>query len=224
MFLVLGKDASFRIQGSLDYSLLRVVPYMVVLAGALAGVNVFLVLMTGTVLSLIAGVATGAFGVGEMFTHVGAGITGMYDITVISVIVACIVALVKEYGGIAFILSFIKKRINGERGGELGIAALALLVDMCTANNTVAIVMAGPIAKEISDDFGVTPRRSASLLDMFSSMGQGLIPYGAQLLAAASLTGLTPFEIIPYCFYPIFMGVSGLLFIFIKKRHGKVLV
>ena len=224
LFLVLGKDASFRIQGSLDYSLLRVVPYMVVLAGALAGVNVFLVLMTGTVLSLIAGVATGAFGVGEMFTHVGAGITGMYDITVISVIVACIVALVKEYGGIAFILSFIKKRINGERGGELGIAALALLVDMCTANNTVAIVMAGPIAKEISDDFGVTPRRSASLLDMFSSMGQGLIPYGAQLLAAASLIGLTPFEIIPYCFYPIFMGVSGLLFIFIKKRHGKVLV
>lgn len=223
LFLVLGKDASFRIQGSLDYSLLRVVPYMVVLAGALAGVNVFLVLMTGTVLSLIAGVATGAFGVGEMFTHVGAGITGMYDITVISVIVACIVALVKEYGGIAFILSFIKKRINGERGGELGIAALALLVDMCTANNTVAIVMAGPIAKEISDDFGVTPRRSASLLDMFSSMGQGLIPYGAQLLAAASLTGLTPFEIIPYCFYPILMGVSGLLFIFIKKRHGKVL-
>ena len=224
LFLVLGKDASFRIQGSLDYSLLRVVPYMVVLAGALAGVNVFLVLMTGTVLSLIAGVATGAFGVGEMFTHVGAGITGMYDITVISVIVACIVALVKEYGGIAFILSFIKKRINGERGGELGIAALALLVDMCTANNTVAIVMAGPIAKEISDDFGVTSRRSASLLDMFSSMGQGLIPYGAQLLAAASLTGLTPFEIIPYCFYPILMGVSGLIFIFIKKRHGTVLV
>lgn len=157
-----------------------------------------------------------------MFTHVGEGITGMYDITVISVIVACIVALVKEYGGISFILSFIKRRISGERGGELGIAALALLVDMCTANNTVAIVMAGPIAKEISADFGVTPRRSASLLDMFSSMGQGLIPYGAQLLAAAGLTGLTPFEIIPYCFYPILMGVSGL--IFIKKRHGKVLV
>ena len=220
LFLVLGKDASFQIQGSLDYSLLRVMLYLVVLAG----VNVFLVLMTGTVLSLIAGVATGAFGVGEMFTHVGEGITGMYDITVISVIVACIVALVKEYGGIAFILSFIKKRINGERGGELGIAALALLVDMCTANNTVAIVMAGPIAKEISADFGVTPRRSASLLDMFSSMGQGLIPYGAQLLAAAGLTGLTPFEIIPYCFYPILMGVSGLIFIFIKKRHGKVLV
>lgn len=218
LFLLLGKDASFQIKGELTYNIFRVLPYLVVLTGALVGVNVFIVLIAGTVLSLAAGVGTGAFGLGDMFTHVGEGITGMYDITVISIIVACIVALVKEYGGIDFILSFIKKRINGERGGELGIAALALLVDMCTANNTVAIVMSGPIAKEISDDFGVTPRRSASLLDMFSSMGQGLIPYGAQLLAAASITGLTPFEIIPYCFYPILMGVSGLVFIFIKKR------
>lgn len=218
LFLVLGRDAAFRLTGNLSYNLFRVLPYVVVLAGALAGVNVFAVLIAGTVLALITGVATGAFPLGEMFNHVGAGITGMYDITVISVVVACIVALVREYGGIDFILAFIRKRISGERGGELGIAALALLVDMCTANNTVAIVMSGPIAKEISDDFGVTPRRSASLLDMFSSMGQGLIPYGAQLLAAATITGLTPFEIIPYCFYPILMGVSGLAFIFIKKR------
>lgn len=218
LFLALGRNASFHMKGELTYNIFRVLPYLVVLVGALAGVNVFVVLMTGTVLSLIAGVATGAFGVGDMFIHVGEGVMGMYDITVISIIVACIVALVKEYGGITFILSFIKSRIKGEKGGELGIAALALLVDMCTANNTVAIVMAGPIAREISGDFGVTPRRSASLLDMFSSMGQGLIPYGAQLLAAAGLTGLTPFEIIPYCFYPILMGVSGLVFIFIKKR------
>ncbi|MDR3759678.1 MULTISPECIES: Na+/H+ antiporter NhaC family protein [Enterocloster] len=218
LFLFLGREADFQVTGNLDYNIFRVLPYLVVLIGALAGVNVFVILIAGTVLSLIVGVATGAFALGEMFTHVGAGIMGMYDITVISIIVACIVALVKEYGGIDFILTFIRKRINGERGGELGIAALALLVDMCTANNTVAIVMSGPIAKEISDDFGVTPRRSASLLDMFSSMGQGLIPYGAQLLAAASLTGLTPFEIIPYCFYPLLMGLSGLVFIFIKKR------
>ena len=218
LFLFLGREADFQVTGNLDYNIFRVLPYLVVLIGALAGVNVFVILIAGTVLSLIVGVATGAFALGEMFTHVGAGIVGMYDITVISIIVACIVALVKEYGGIDFILTFIRKRINGERGGELGIAALALLVDMCTANNTVAIVMSGPIAKEISDDFGVTPRRSASLLDMFSSMGQGLIPYGAQLLAAASLTGLTPFEIIPYCFYPLLMGLSGLVFIFIKKR------
>ncbi len=218
LFLVLARNADYRLEYELTYNIFKVLPYLVVLIGALAGVNVFLVLLAGTVLSLIVGVATGAFTVAEMFTHVGAGITGMYDITVISIIVACIVALVKEYGGIEFVLSFIKKRISDERGGELGIAALSLLVDMCTANNTVAIVMAGPIAREISDEFGVTPRRSASLLDMFSSMGQGLIPYGAQLLAAASLTGLTPFEIIPYCFYPILMGLSGLVFIFMKKR------
>ena len=216
LFLVLAKDADYQMEYELSYNVFKVLP--VVLIGALAGVNVFIILLAGTVLSLIVGVATGAFTVAEMFTHVGAGITGMYDITVISMIVACIVALVKEYGGIEFVLSFIKKRISDERGGELGIAALSLVVDMCTANNTVAIVMAGPIAKEISDEFGVTPRRSASLLDMFSSMGQGLIPYGAQLLAAASLTGLTPFEIIPYCFYPILMGLSGLVFIFMKKR------
>ena len=218
LFLVLGRNAAFQLKGELTFNIFRVLPYLVVLIGALAGVNVFIVLIAGTVLSLIAGVGTGAFGLGDMFTHVGEGIMGMYDITVISIIVASIVALVKEYGGIDFILSFIRKRISGERGGELGIAALALLVDMCTANNMVAIVMSGPIAKEISDDFGVTSRRSASLLDMFSSMGQGLIPYGAQLLAAATLTGLTPFEIIPYCFYPLLMGVSGLVFIFIKKR------
>ena len=167
---------------------------------------------------MLVGLSSGAFTMSKMFAHVGAGIVSMYDITVISIIVACIITLVKEYGGIEFVLNFIKSRINDAKGGELGIAALALLVDICTANNTVAIVMAGPIAKDISTDFGVTPRRSASLLDMFSSMGQGLIPYGAQLLAAASLTKLTPFDIIPYCFYPLLMGLSGLAFIFIKKR------
>ncbi len=128
----------------------------------------------------------------------GEGITSMYDITVISIIVAAIVALVKEYGGIEFILNVIKKRINGPRGGEFGISIgefgisiLALLVDCCTANNTVAIVMSGPIAKEISEEFDVSPRRSASLLDIFASVGQGIIPYGAQLLTAAGLSALS---------------------------------
>ena len=213
LFLFLGQTGEFHVEGSLDYSLMKVVPYLVVLVGAIVGVNVFVILITGTVLSMIVGLATGTFTAAKMFAHVGAGIYSMYDITVISIIVACIITLVKEHGGIDFVLNFIK---SDEKGGELGIAALALLVDVCTANNTVAIVMAGPIAKDISTDFGVTPRRSASLLDMFSSMGQGLIPYGAQLLAAASLTKLTPFDIIPYCFYPL--GLSGLVFIFIKKR------
>ena len=218
LFFFLGQTGEFHVEGSLEYNLLKVIPYLVVLVGAVSGVNVFVILITGTVLSMLVGLATGTFTAAKMFTHVGNGIYSMYDITVISIIVACIITLVKEYGGIEFVLNFIKSRISDEKGGELGIAALALLVDICTANNTVAIVMAGPIAKDISEDFGVTPRRSASLLDMFSSMGQGLIPYGAQLLAAASLTGLNPFDIIPYCFYPLLMGLSGLIFIFIKKR------
>ncbi|MEA4820239.1 MAG: Na+/H+ antiporter NhaC family protein, partial [[Clostridium] scindens] len=109
--------------------------------------------------------------------------------------------------------------IKGQRGGEVGIAGLSLLVDMCTANNTVAIVMAGPIAKEISDEFEISPRRSASLLDIFTSVGQGLIPYGAQLLSAASLTGLTPFNIMPYLFYPILMAISAVLFILFRKAN-----
>ena len=218
LFLLLGQTDEFHIEGSLDYNLLKVVPYLVVLFGAVSGVNVFVILIIGTALSMLVGLATGTFTAAKMFTHVGTGIYSMYDITVISIVVACIITLVKEYGGIEFVLNFIKSRISDAKGGELGIASLALLVDLCTANNTVAIVMAGPIAKDISEEFGVTPRRSASLLDMFSSMGQGLIPYGAQLLAAASLTGLTPFDIIPYCFYPLLMGLSGLVFIFIKKR------
>lgn len=220
--LVLTMGGSTEWQETLPYSMWKVLPYLVVLVGALLGFNVFLVLIVGTILSLIVGVSTGMFPLGDIFKVVGNGVTGMYDITVISIIVACIVSLTKEMGGIQFILEFIKKRIKGKKGGELGIAVLALLVDMCTANNTVAIVMAGPIAKDISEEFDISPKRSASILDMFTSVGQGLIPYGAQLLSAATLTGLTPFDIMPYCFYPILMGISGLIFIlFIKNKQKK---
>lgn len=184
-----------------------------------AAINVFVVLISGIALSLIVGVATGSIGLSEIFNVVGDGVTGMYDITVISIIVACIVSLVREYGGIQFILNLIKSRIRGKRGGEFGIAVLALFVDLCTANNTIAIVMAGPIAKEISEEYDIDPKRSASLLDIFTSVGQGMIPYGAQLLSAATLTGLTPFDIIPNLFYPVLMGVSAILFIVFKKQN-----
>ena len=146
----------------------------------------------------------------------------MYDITCISIVVAGIISLVKEHGGIQFVLEAIRKMIKDSRGAEFGIAGLALLVDICTANNTVAIVMAGPIAKEISDEFGVDPKRSASLLDIFSSVGQGIIPYGAQLLTASALSGLTPFEIMPYLYYPILMAVSAILFMIFRKSAKKV--
>lgn len=219
IFFVIARGNAGVIDDDLKFQIIKVIPYLVVLIGALIGINVFIVLITGTVLSLIVGVGTGAFAVSEMFQKMGDGITGMYDITVISIIVAAIVALVKEHGGIEYILNVIKKRINGERGGEFGISVLALLVDCCTANNTVAIVMAGPIAKEISEEFRVSPKRSASLLDIFASVGQGMIPYGAQLLAAASLSGLTPIAIMPYLFYPILMGVSAIIFIIFRRRE-----
>ncbi len=130
----------------------------------------------------------------------------------------------KEHGGIQFILNLIKSNINGRRGAEFGIALLALFVDACTANNTVAIVMTGPIAKEISEEFDVDPRRSASLLDMFTSVGQGIIPYGAQLLSAATLTGLTPLQIIPNLYYPLLMGVCGVLAIIFRPQSKKTTV
>ena len=216
-FWFITRDMSYDIASS-EYNLLQVIPYLVVLIGALIGINVFLVLIAGTVLSLIVGVGTGTIALSEMFTVVGDGVVSMYDITVISIIVACIVSLVRANGGIHFILNLIKSRIRGKKGAQAGIAALALLVDLCTANNTVAIVMSGPIAKEISEEFGVDPKRSASLLDMFTSVGQGLIPYGAQLLSAATLTGLTPFDMIPYLVYPILMAVCGIVAIVISKR------
>lgn len=221
IFLIITRHGNIDSKQLMDYNLLKVLPYILVLVGALIGINVFLVLIGGTVVSLIIGVATGSIAMGEMFTAVGSGVTGMYDITVISIIVACIVSLVKEYGGIQFILNLIKTHIRGAKGGELGIAGLSLLVDMCTANNTVAIVMAGPIAKEISEEFEISPKRSASLLDIFTSVGQGMIPYGAQLLSAASLTKLTPFQIMPYLFYPMLMAVCGLIFILFRSRTGK---
>ena len=218
-FWFVTRGLNYTMNGDLDYNLWEVLPYLVVLIGALIGINVFLVLVSGIVISLIVGVAGGNIMLSEMFTVVGDGVTSMYDITVISIIVACIVSLVKEYGGIQFILNLIKSRIKGKRGAEAGIALLALFVDLCTANNTVAIVMAGPIAKEISDDYGVDPKRSASMLDIYTSVGQGLIPYGAQLLSAATLTALTPFEIIPYLYYPVLMGISAILFIVFMKAE-----
>lgn len=218
IFGFLTRSGSYEIQGDLSYNLWKVLPYVVVLIGALIGLNVFVVLIGGTIISLIVGISTGAIAVVDMFKVVGNGVTSMYDITVISIIVACIVSLVKHYGGIEFILSMIRSRCKGKVGGELGIAILSILVDMATANNTVAIVMAGPIAKEISLEYDISPKRSASILDIFTAATQGVIPYGAQLLSAASLTGLTPFNIMPYLYYPVIMCACALLYIVFKKK------
>ncbi len=218
LFFVVTMNLDTVAKADYDYNFIMVIPYLVVLIGALIGFNVFYVLLAGIILSMVVGVAYGQFTIIESFTAIGGGMAGMFEISVISIVVACIVSLVRENGGIELIIESIKKRTKGKRGAEFGIAILVFLVDLCTANNTVAIVMSGPIAKQISDEFEVDPRRSASILDIFGSVGQGLIPYGAQLLTAGALVAVSPMQIIPYCFYPILMAVSAIIFMIFRPQ------
>ena len=217
IFFFLTKGLNYTSTNELTYSFIKITPYIFVLAGALMGLNVFTVLLGGTVLSLIIGVISGTIPLLNVFNVVGDGITGMYDITVISIVVSCIVGLVRENGGIQYLLDMISSKIKSSKGAEYGIALLVFLVDCCTANNTLAIIMSGPIAKEISEQFNVKSTRSASILDIFASVGQGMIPYGAQLLSAASLSGLSVMAIMPYLYYPIFMAISAIFFIGLRK-------
>lgn len=214
-FITRGTTINFS--GDLDYTVWQVVPYIFVLVTALMGINVFKVLISGTVLSVIVGLSTDAMQFGGVFKAIGEGMSGMYDITVISILVACISEFVKVNGGFSWILKKVHSGIKGYRGAELGIVFLTMLVDFATANNTIAIVIGGPIVKEISDDYGIKADRSASLMDMAASVGQGIIPYGAQLLSAASLTGLASFDIMPYLFYPYLMFVCALVSIAFSK-------
>lgn len=229
LFLFLAWNANYRISENLNYDLLKILPYLVVLVGALSGLNVFLILIAGTILSIIIGVFTNSIAASNIFSVIASGkdgtggIMSMYDITVISIVVAGIIGLVKENGGIDYLLTTIKNRVRSKKGAELGIAALSSLVDISTANNTIAIVMAGPIAKDIADEYKLSPSRTAALLDIFTSVWQGIIPYGAQLLyasAGATAVGLTlaPIEILPYLFYPILMGIFALINIISKKN------
>ena len=199
---------------------LQVVPYLLVLVGALIGFNIFLVLIAGILASIVIGLATGMFAFSEIFNLMNSGITSMYDITVISIVVSCIGSLIKEGGGIQAVLELVKSHIKSAKSAQLGIAAIVAGVDIATANNTIAIVMSGSLAKEISTEYGIEPRRTASILDIFASVVQGLIPYGAQLLyASAGATALlasgsiSSVEIIPYMYYPVLMAVSAILFI-----------
>ena len=232
LFLILASGGDYTFTGDRSYNLFKILPYLVVLIGALLGMNVFVVLALGIVLSLVVGVATGAFAWTDMLRVVfegpdgAGGIKNMYDITVISIVVAGIIGLVKANGGIDFILNGIKKRVKTPKGAQLGIAALSSLVDISTANNTVAIVMAGPIAKDISNEFSISPKRTAAILDIFTSVWQGIIPYGAQILyacAGAAAVGMTlsPVELFPYLFYPILMGISAVVFILFFGNRKK---
>lgn len=198
--------------GAFEYSILLAAPYFIVLVMAVLGINVFVVLLTGIVLFLVAGAAAGTLSYTSAMAAMGTGTEGMFETMIVTLLVASISALMREHGGFEAILDFIRRRFNGRRGGMLGIALLTAFMDVATANNTVAIVIAAPIARDISREFGVPPRTTASLLDTCSCIMQGIIPYGAQLLVAASMAGIASFAIIPYLFYPflltLFVGLS----------------
>lgn len=206
-----------------DYNLLLLIPYVLVLIGGLLGFNVFLVLLLGVFSGGIITLATGSATVVDLLGAMGSGAAGMFETVMVTVLVAAMCALIRENGGFAALLRFIRKVFRGKVGGKLGIGILVGMMDVATANNTVAIVMAGPIAKQISREYGITPKESASLLDVFSCIFQGVIPYGAQMLIAVSTVislgaTVSAFDIIPFLFYPYLLAVSSLLFILLTPN------
>lgn len=207
----LTNGAQIDASKSYDYDLIKVVPYLFVLILALFGVNVIIVLIGGIILSAIIGLFYGTFDWIGLLSSISKGIIGMEDIAIIALLIGGLVALIQHNGGITWLLNFVRNRVKSKRGAELGIAGLVSVADISTANNTISILMAGPLAKDISDEYGVDPRKSASILDMFASCFQGLLPYSPQLIAAAGVASISPFELVPYAIYPMILGICGLI-------------
>lgn len=200
----------------------KVIPYIVVLVCAILGMNVMAVITLGLLLTGIIGLATGAFDVFGWFQAMGDGIVSMGEPIIVTMMAGGMLELIKQQGGIDFIIDRMTRRIHGKRGAEFSIGALVSLVDVCTANNTVAIITVGGIAKQIGDRYGVDNKKAASILDTFSCFVQGLIPYGAQLLMAGGLAALNPVSIIPYLYYPFAIGLAATLAILLRypKRYS----
>lgn len=220
IFYFIGSGSSYHNAANLDYNFIQVVPYLLILIGALAGVNVFALLGGGTIISIFVGLYTGSFASSKILTLTSSGLSAMYEIAIIAILASCISALVRLNGGFAWILNTVQSHVGGVKGAQVGIGSLALMMDIATANNTIAIVLAGPLAKKISETYKISAKRTASLLDIFASVGQGLLPYGAQLLSAAALTKLTPLDILPYLYYPVLMLVCVIIFIFFCKSDN----
>ena len=207
---------------------MKVLPYLIVLITAIAGMNVMAVLTLGTLLCGAIGIgshllgASGSYDLFGWFSAMGNGIIGMGELIIIAMMAGCMLEIIRENGGIDFIINKITAHVNSKRGAELSIAALVSMVNICTANNTVASLTVGNISKKIGDRFGVDNRKAASILDTFSCMVQGLIPYGVQMLLAAGLANLSPMDILPYLYYPLAIGVAALLAIFLRypKRYS----
>jgi len=211
IIIMIITGVSGQIPADLDYSVIKIVPYIAVLVLALAGINVFLVLIIGIVLGGIIGLIDGSLTFISFAQTIYEGFTSMQEVFILSLLVGGLAALIAKDGGVDYLLHAITSRIKSTRGAEAGIGALVSVADICTANNTVAIVITGPMAKQIADENGVDPRRSASILDIFSCVWQGIIPYGAQLLLAGQLAQLSPLEIMPTLYYPYLLALAGIL-------------
>ncbi len=203
-----------------DYNLVQLIPYLLVLIGGIIGINVFVVLLIGILSGSVVMLATGATEATDLLSNMGSGAAGMYETTMVAILVSAICALIHEYGGFTALLNFTKRVFKSRKGGKLGMGLLVGTMDIATANNTVAIVMANPIAKEMASEYNISPRNAASILDTFSCIFQGVIPYGAQMLVAISAATelgceVSAFDIMPNLFYPYMLLISSLLFIFV---------
>ena len=207
--------------GNFEYNIWQAIPYFVVLIAALCGVNVFFVLGGGTVLFFAVGLLTKSLTFTTALTAMGDGLSGMFETIIVTLLVASIGALMRANGGFEAILKFIHKTAKGKKGGMFGIAGLTGLLDIATANNTVTIVLAGPIAKEISEEYGIEPKKTASILDTISCVFQGIIPYGAQLLVAAGLAGISSVSMMPYLYYPYLLGIAVIVSILLDGKGKK---
>ena len=210
-----------------EYNLIQIIPYILVLAGGIAGINVFVVLLVGIVSGSVIMLCTGATAATDLLANMGAGASGMFETTMVAILVSAICALINEYGGFTALLYGIQKTFKGRKMGQLGMGLLVGAMDIATANNTVAIVMANPIAAEMAEGYGISKRKTASLLDTFSCIFQGIIPYGAQMLVAISTAAtlgctVSAFEIIPCLYYPFLLCVSSLVFIFVLPERKSV--
>lgn len=224
LLLIFGRPEVAPTVKDYDYDLVKVVPYIFVLITALAGMNVFIVLVSGTVISGAIGLYYGTFNLLELSNHIYDGFLGMFEIFLLSLLTGGLAALVRHGGGLAWITDKIRGAIKGRRSAELGIAVMTGLTDAAVANNTVAIIIGGPIARSISEEFKVDPRRSASLLDSFGAVFQGFIPYGAQILMAVQFTEgvLTPFDVMPFLWYQFALAFFAILSIYVPFADGYI--
>ena len=215
LYIVIGKQVQAPDQQP-PIDVLKVVPYIVVLVTAIFGMNVMAVLTLGILLTGVIGIATGSYDLYGWLGSMGQGILGMGELIIITLMAGGLLAIIKQQGGIDYLIRLLTRRVSGKRGAELSVAALVSMVNVCTANNTVAIITVGGIAKQIGDRYGIDNRKCASILDTFSCFTQGLLPYGAQMLMAAGLAQLNPVAIIPYLYYPFAIGIVALLAIIFR--------